>query len=89
MLKDFAYMKFKVQFTDFTAILFFLLKEYLKYETKREEFVEYDRSFIIGGTYEHEELDCARKISIFLFYRFFYFIVELGCLNTIWNHQKS
>ena len=66
MLKDFAYMRFKVNFTNFTTILLFVLKEYLKYETQRDQFVEYDRSFIIGDTYAHDELNCARNISIFL-----------------------
>ena len=38
----------------------------MKYQTKRDQFVEYDRSYDIGGNFEHGELDCTRKTSHFL-----------------------
>lgn len=63
--KDIPYMKFKVIF-EFKHDFTFVLKEYLKYETKRDQFIEYDRSFVFGDTYTNGELDCSRKISDFL-----------------------
>ena len=65
------------------------MKEYLKYETKRDEFVEYDRSYVIGETFLQGELDCARQFPIFVI-RYFchrYFWTFTGYIGIRKRHE--
>ena len=50
------------------------MKKYLKDETKRDQFVEYDRSIIIGENFKQGELDCVRKVSDWKFQIVLYMI---------------
>ena len=75
LLKQIPYIKFKVIIRLFWIGYILSIKDYLKHKTKRDEFVEYDRSYTIGESFEQGELDCARKISN-------QFKVKLGLFNV-------